>query len=78
MKSKHPITNQDEQTTNQESDAQNPEPANSEGHGGPQGVDKAPGEDPPDAPGSDNKRALKGKKEDGDPSLEKDKPVEKE
>jgi hypothetical protein len=75
MKSKHPITNQDEQTTNQESDVQDPEPANSEGHNGPQGVDKAPGEDPAGRPGTDNKTALKGKKVDGDPAEEKDKPV---
>ena len=43
---------------------------------GPQGNDKAPGEDPAGKPGSDNKNSLKGKKVDGDPSREEDRPID--
>jgi hypothetical protein len=43
---------------------------------GPQGNDKAPGEDPAGKPGTDNKTSLKGKKVDADPSQEEDQPVD--
>lgn len=43
---------------------------------GPQGIDKAPGEDPAGKPGTDNKTSLKGKKVDADPSREEDRPAD--
>jgi hypothetical protein len=41
---------------------------------GPQGVDKAPGEDPGGEPGEDLKNSQKGKKVDADLTEEKDRP----
>lgn len=43
---------------------------------GPQGNDKAPGEDPASKPGTDNKTSLKGKKVDADPLQQEDRPVD--
>ncbi len=42
---------------------------------GPQGVDKAPGEETSDNPGQFTADTQKGKKVDGDPEQESDKPV---
>ena len=42
---------------------------------GPQGVDKAPGEDPAGKPGTGLKKELSGKKVDGDPKNPADRPV---
>ncbi len=41
---------------------------------GPQGVDKAPGEEVPAKPDQFIQETQKGKKNDGDPTLEEDKP----
>ena len=45
---------------------------------GPQGVDKAPGEETANAPDQFLQETQKGKKVDADPSEEKDQPVEQE
>ncbi len=45
---------------------------------GPQGVDKAPGEETPAAPDQFLQETQKGKKVDADPSKESDRPIEQE
>ena len=47
------------------------------GHG-PQGIDKAPGEEPAQDNVNFSQEAFKGKKVDGDPSKESDRPAEQE
>lgn len=47
------------------------------GHG-PQGIDKAPGEEPAQDDVNFTQEAFKGKKVDGDPSKESDRPAEQD
>jgi hypothetical protein len=62
------MTDQTKQKDRKQADIPDPAP------GGPQGIDKDPEQDQPGAPGSDFTEEQKGKKVDGDPALEKDKP----
>lgn len=52
-------------------------PAANRGHG-PQGIDKAPGEETPQDNVQFVQETQKGKKVDGDPELEKDKPAQQD
>lgn len=57
--------------------ANRPDSLESRGHG-PQGIDKAPGEEPSQDNVQFSQEALKGKKVDRDPSQQKDEPLDQQ